>query len=329
MLVSRQVSLLNEDAYCKECHEKIVFAEDSGEQVCTSCGVVSDAPNGSIGYSPDYVAAMTNSTRREQPTSSMMYDLNLPTVIQSENLDANGRKIQGTYELAQLRRWNAYTISGESRRNNEVKAMREIDQIVGAVGLPNSVAREACEIYHRGLKNGTIRSKSITSMAAAAVLVAANLVGANCQQDEIERLKKTTSGNFIRRYHKLLLRNMNIRVTAMDPSRDVSRIAGKAGIKGKVERKSLEILAQVKDNAMLAGKRPASLAAGALYVASMQMGERTNQMRLAFAAGITPITIRKRSAEISMILNKMTISVEPSRVLQTQVGPRQDSVSPK
>jgi transcription initiation factor TFIIB len=237
----------------------------------------------------------------------MMYDLNLSTVIESENFDANGRKIQGSYELTQLRRWNAYTISRESKRNNEVKAMREIDQIVGAVGLPDSVAREACEIYHRELKSGIVRSRSITSMAAAAVLVAANLVGANCSLDEIEKLKNNANGNSIRRYHKLLLRNMNMRVTTMDPSRDVSRIAGKAGINGKVERRSLEILAQVKDNAMLAGKRPTSLAAAALYVASTQMGERTNQMRLAFAAGVTPITIRERSAEIATILSNSTI----------------------
>jgi transcription initiation factor TFIIB len=322
MLVSRQIDRLNGGASCKECNERSVFAEDSGEQVCTNCGVVSDASDVSISHSPDYIAAMTNSAPREQPTSRMMYDLNLSTVIESENFDANGRKIQGSYELTQLRRWNAFTISRQSKRNNEVKAMREIEQIVGAVGLPNSVAREACEIYHREIKNGTIRngsvrSRSITSMAAAAVLVAANLVGANCPQDEIEKLKKTANGNSIRRYHKLLMRKMNMRVTATDPSRDVSRIAGKAGINGKVERRSLEILAQVKDNAMLAGKRPTSLAAAALYVASAQMGERTNQMRLAFAAGVTPITIRERSAEITTILSNTTIPVEPGRVLQT------------
>ena len=317
MLVSRQVGLLEDNASCKECHEKLVFAEDNGEQVCNHCGVVSDRPNFSFSHSPDYIAAMTNSTPREQPTSRMMYDLNLPTVIDSEDFDANGKRIQRSYELTQLRRWNIYTISRESRRNNEVQAMREIDQIVGAVGLPNSVAREACEIYHRGLKSGIIRSKSITSMAAAAVLVACSLVGANCPSDEIEKLKKTANGNVIRHYHKLLLRNMNIRVTAIDPSCDVSRIAGKAGLSGKVERKSLEILAQVKYDARLAGKRPASLAAAALYVASMQTGERTNQLRLAFAAGVTPITIRKRSAEISMILSNAAIPIEPSGMLQS------------
>ena len=101
---------------------------------------------------------------------------------------------------------------------------------------------------------------------------------------------------------------MNMRVTSINPSRDVSRIAGKAGLSGRVERRSLELLARVKDNSMLAGKRSASLAAAALYVASIQMGGRANQTHLAYAAGITPMTLRKRSAEISMILKDTAIA---------------------
>lgn len=307
MVQIREAGLVEEDAFCGECHGKFVSVEDSGEQVCNGCGVVSDRPNFSTSQWPESAAAVTNSTLREQPTSRMMYNLNLPTVIDSEDFDASGKRIRRSYELTQLRRWNLYTISRESNRNNEVQAMREIDQIVGAVGLPDSVAREACEVYHRGIKNGVIRSRSITSMAAAAVLVACSLVGSNCPSDDIEKLKQTGNRKVVRHYHKLLLRNMNVRVTATDPSRDVSRIAGKARLSGRVERKSLEILSQVKYDARLAGKRPASLAAAALYVASAQIGERTNQLRLAFAAGVTPITIRKRSADIFMILGGTTV----------------------
>jgi transcription initiation factor TFIIB len=302
MSLSSPVGLLQESAKCEECRGALLFSEDTGEQVCRICGTVSDLPNDLSSNLPTYVSSVTNSTSREYPTSTMMYDLNLPTVIDIRNFDANGRRIQASHELNQLRRWNNYTISGGLGRSNQVKAMRDIDQIVRSVGLPASVTREACEIYLRRLKKGVVRSRSITSMAAAAVLVACNLVGATFPTEEIERLKKTPSGKFIRYYHKQLLREMNMRVTSVNPSRDVSRIAGKAGISGRVERKSLEVLSQVKDNSMLAGKRPASLAAAALYVASIEMGERANQMHLAFAAGVTPITLRKRSTEISLIL---------------------------
>ena len=51
-------------------------------------------------------------------------------------------------------------------------------------------------------------------------------------------------------------------------------------------------------------KRSHSLAAAALYLASRELGERTNQLRLAFAAGVTAITIRKRSADMTRILGQ-------------------------
>jgi transcription initiation factor TFIIB len=65
---------------------------------------------------------------------------------------------------------------------------------------------------------------------------------------------------------------------------------------------AIEILAKVKGDQRLVGKRPISLAAAALYLASTKNGDRTTQLRLAYAAGVTPITIRKRSLEISDIL---------------------------
>jgi transcription initiation factor TFIIB len=306
MLALAQVGLPKESASCKECLGKLVFDEDTREQICRFCGVVSDEPGGLVSSE---VATRTNSTSRERPTSTMMYDLNLPTVIDLRNFDANGRRIEGSYELTQLRRWNNYTISEGPKRNNQVQAMRDIDQIVRAAGLPDTVAREACEIYRKRLKGTSVRTRSITSMAAASVMVACNLVGATFPPAEFEKLKRTANGKFIRYYHKLLLKDLNMRVTAIDPSRDVSRIAGTAGMSGRVERKSLELLAQVKDHPLLAGKRHASLAAAALYVASIQVGERANQMRLAFAAGVTPITVRKRSAEISKILQDRVAAV--------------------
>jgi len=309
MLVEPQVELAGGSDSCKECRGPLVVTDDTGELLCRFCGMVSDSPGDWMANSPANAAAAANSAPREHPTSAMMYDLNLPTVIDSRNLDANGRRIQGTYELNQLRRWNDYTISREPKRNNQIKAMRDIDQIVRAAGLPGSVAIEACEIYRRRLKKAIFRRRSITSMAAATVLIACTLVGATFPAEELEKLKKTPNGRYVRYYHKLLLRDMNMRVTTVDPSRDVSRIAGKAGLSGKVERRSLEILAKVKDDPMLGGKRPASLAAAALYVASVQMGVRTNQMHLAFAAGVTPVTVRKRSVEMTMILDGATVSV--------------------
>jgi transcription initiation factor TFIIB len=266
------------------------------------CGVVTNDPIIAMSYSRNYRDGLSNSGQREYPTSNMMYDLDLPTIIDSKNFDAKGVGIRRSYELTQLRKWNTYTISGDSRRVNQAKALREIEQIVRTLGMSNSVARQACEVYRSGLKRGIIGGKSITSMAAASVLVASDMIGTSCSADDIGSVRGTADKKTVRRYHKLLLKSMNLRVNAVDPSRYISKIAGRAKLNGRTERRALEILAQVKDNAVLAGKRPVSLAAGALYLASTQTHDQTNQSRLAYAAGVTPMTIRERSSEISGLL---------------------------
>ena len=104
----------------------------------------------------------------------MAYFLNLPTVIDSKNIDANGKLISGSYERT-LRRWNKFSISRDWKRNNELKAISEIDRIIEMLGLAKSVAKYANEIYHRQV-SGAIRRKSIAGMSAASVLVACYLL---------------------------------------------------------------------------------------------------------------------------------------------------------
>jgi transcription initiation factor TFIIB len=234
----------------------------------------------------------------------MIYALHLHTLIGKDGHDANGKRINSSYEFEQLRRLNNNTISRDSGISNEIKAAAEISRIVETLGLTKTVATEAQEIYHRGLKEGLTRRKSIVNMSAAVVLIAAKTVGVSCSIEEIERSIADVSGKTARRYYRLLAREMNLSVAGANPSLFVSGIAGKAGLSVTVERKALEILAQVGDNPILGDKRSQSLAAAALYLAATKLGEHTNQLRIAFAANITPITIRKRSAEISRALEE-------------------------
>jgi len=298
MLVTPSVSL--EKLYCKECRGDLIHDLDRSEQICSNCGIVTENAERTDYFSSDI--SPSRSMLREEPTSNMAYFLNLPTVINSKNVDAYGKQISSSYELGQLRRWNKFSISRDWKRNNELKAISEIDRIIEMLGLSKSVAKYANEIYHKQV-SGAIRRKSIAGMSAASVLVACYLLGIPSPVDEIEKMSLPVSGKLIRRYYKLLLREIGIRVTNIDPCHEISKIAANAGLSGRSERKALAILASVKDNATLAGKRPVSIAVAALYLASIQENERTNQLRLAFAAGVTPATLRKRSLEITRILD--------------------------
>jgi hypothetical protein len=68
-------------------------------------------------------------------------------------------------------------------------------------------------------------------------------------------------------------------------------------------RKVLEILALVGDNALLSGKNPVSLAAAAsLYLATIETSEYMTQLRIAIAADVSTVTVRKRCLEIIQLV---------------------------
>ncbi len=289
-------STARELSLCTECGGKLVVDSSNGEQACSDCGVV-----GAIAY-PVFSPQETPAHLRSGPQSNLEYDIHLPTLIGRNNVDANGRAIHDRHGFDQLRRLNSITISRDTETNNGRKAIADIDRITSAMALPISVSSQAQEVYRRGLKEGVIRGKLIVNMAAATVLIASATVGVSCSLDEMERLVDTVNGRTTRKYYRLLIRLMNLEPARASPSTHVSRIAGRAGLSTKVERRALEILGIVSDSQRLGDKRTLPLAGAAIYLASIETGERINQLRLAYAAGTTPITIRKRSADIAVIL---------------------------
>jgi transcription initiation factor TFIIB len=291
--------LRQESILCRECRGELLFDPENGEQVCSGCGLVSEpsfAP-----YNPTGTAREVH----EEPQSRMIYDVYLHTLIGNEKTDANGRRIPMSHEFEQLRRLNSSTISRDSKISNEIKALNEINRATQTLGLSNLVAKEAQEIYHKGLNDGVIRGKSIANMAAACVLIACKTMGTSCSSEELERATTSVDARTARRYYRLLIRKMNLKVVHTNPESYICGIAGKAGLGVVVQRKAMEILAAVGNYPTLVDKRSISIAAATLYLASIYVGERTNQLRIAFAAGVTPITIRKRSAEISRVLDEL------------------------
>jgi transcription initiation factor TFIIB len=100
------------------------------------------------------------------------------------------------------------------------------------------------------------------------------------------------------------------------PSNSISRIADKARLSEKTVRKALEVLSIVGDNALLSGKNPVSLAAASLYLATIETGEYTTQLRIAIAADVSTVTVRKRCLEIIQLVkasNSKLLKVEKSQ----------------
>jgi len=284
---------------CRLCRGKLTYDPNTGERVCCSCGVVSETPGISASY---FSGSFSSGLEIVESLSNIEYDIDLPAFIDTKNVDAHGKGIRESYELYRLRKLNNLTISRDPKRRSLSKAIETIRKAAEMLGLSDAVAEMAYEIYRKCNGKGEKRRKPIVGVALASVYVACTELGIARSAREIENVMKELNARNFHHYYNFLLNHQKIHSTAQDASSFVSRIAAKAGLSGKIERKAIDILLRVKDSPVLISKKAVPLAASALYLAAELSGEPITQLRIACASEVTPVTIRKRSLEISQIL---------------------------
>ncbi len=313
-MLTRNIFDTANDMMCAVCNGKLVFDFDNGEKICSLCGIVTRDNHDSSLNEISLSSTTSNVTMNDGQTSSMMYNIGLPSIINSKNVDANGKHIHDP-DIEKLRRLNKFIISGNSKTKNLNKAIGEIRRITEIIGFNVLIAERAYYIYRKVLNRDAIRGRSITGIASATICAACEEMNIPFSIDRIVELAGNSTKKSITHYYKFILKQLGMNIRVADPSHNVSQIAKKAGLSVKTERKALEILEQVRGNPILSGKKPASLAAAALYLASFQTREYTTQLRIGIASELTTVTIRKRSIELSQMLRdlkSMQVSKERS-----------------
>lgn len=309
--MSLEASLKNFDmSACPTCEGKLVSDTDKGERICSRCGIVVDQKfDNTNTENGNTFSTYSENGDGKDPTSLMMYDMWLPTFIDKKNVDSSGKQIQRSFEMEKLRRLNRFTISNDSKTRNLNKAVREIRRITEILGMSQSIAERASYIYRKALSKKLIRGRSITGIVAATIYIACKDAGILFPINQIENLVENCNRKNVVHYYKILLRQMKMNVVVQDPAQHVSKIAVRARLSGKSERRALDILSHVRGEPVLSGKKPVSLAAAALYLAALQVGEYTTQLRIAIAAEITTITIRKVCLVIEQSLKQRKIQL--------------------
>jgi len=289
----------------------LIFDVNTDERICNKCGVVIPSCDEFLHNVTCANAKDGDQLVTESLANNMMYEISLPSFIGQRNIDANGKQIRSS-TFDKMRRLDKFTLANDNKMRNLNKAIREIRRITEILGLKTAVAERATYIYKKAFGQGLIRGRSISGIAAAAVYVACKEMETPHSVDDIERLIGGIGKKNVLRYHKMLLKFMKINLGLPSPLAHISKIADRVGVSGKTERRALKILSKVGANALLSGKKPVSIAAAALYLASVQTHEHTTQLRIALATDLTTITIRKRCSDITQILNEIA-QTEPEK----------------
>ncbi len=282
---------------CLECgSSELVADEDSGEIVCSRCGLV--VHDLALDLKPEWRAFTPDETRAKArtgaPTSLTQFDKGLSTTFQPYR-DIHGKALPMAERLKmmRLRKWNMRARVYSSAQRNLSQAMNELTRLADALHIPMSVEENAALLYRKALDNGLIRGRSILSLAAAALYAACRLTQTPRNLKEVVEAS-TRSRKEISRCYRLLQRELAITMPVDTAAKYVAKIASQAGLSQKTQNGALDLLDTAKKRKADVGKSPAGMAAAALYVTSILSGEKIAQKDLAKAAEVTEVTIRNR-----------------------------------
>jgi len=151
------------------------------------------------------------------------------------------------------------------------------------------------------MEKNLVSGRSISTLITATLYAACRDAGTPRTLNDFAEAANIRRRNLAVCY-RMLVRELDLKMPVVDSVQCIARIASLAGLSEKTKRHAMTILKVAKEHKILAGKDPMGMAAAALYISSVKMGERYTQKRIALSAGVTEVTIRNRQKGLREIM---------------------------
>ncbi|ALL00150.1 transcription initiation factor IIB [Pyrodictium delaneyi] len=263
--------------------------QSDGRLVCTSCGfVLEESP---IDSGPEWRSfTEEDRTRRSRvgaPLTARVHDKGLTTYIYAPRSDIRARKLVAIQ--ASLR---------SHGHKKLIKVLQEANRVAARLQLPSRVAETMARIIRQLQSLGVLKKNNINEYLAAAAVVAARIERHPLTMRDVAETLGLSEQDVWRAYRRIVTR-LKVRVTTPPkPQMYVSKIASKLGLNGEVEALATRFTIMLARTGLAQGKPPEALAAAAVYVSSILLDQKRNQLTVAKAIGVTDATIRNRYRDI-------------------------------
>ncbi|WP_312909182.1 transcription initiation factor IIB [Natronosalvus caseinilyticus] len=292
---------------CPECDGRIAHDAEHGERACVACGLVLD--DDEIDRGPEWRSfsdAESNARSRVgAPTSDLMHDKGLSTVIDWRNEDAYGNRLssQKRAQFQRLRTWDERFRTKSAQERNLKQAFGELERMASALGLPDPCRETAGVLYRRAVEEELLPGRSIEAMTTACLYAAARQHDTPRTLVEFETVSRVEKLP-IQRAYRYVSQELGLAMEPADPVHYLRQYASDLEVSNDAERLAREMLETAKDRGVHSGKSPAGLAAAAVYSASRLANETVTQATVSDAANVSEVTIRNRYQELLEVYGK-------------------------
>ncbi|MFL6365555.1 MAG: transcription initiation factor IIB family protein [Nitrososphaeraceae archaeon] len=299
---------------CSICNrsDKIVMDAESGEIICSNCGMVLSDKVEDTSHSERHVftGERIDETRARTgaPTSLASHDMGLATIVGKNDRDASGTKINPSIRstMQRLRTWDFRLKLNTPSDRSLREAFMLLDTLKDKLGLSDAVVENTAYLYRKAQQRGFLRGRSIPVVICATTYIACRALGVSKTMKDIAVASNLKRKNIARTYRQLVLELDYYKVPNIDPLKCIAKVANKANLAEKTKRQALNIMNKVTQNEILsAGKDPMGLAATVLYISCIKTGENISQKEISNAAGVTDATLRNRFKDLKNHLTEL------------------------
>lgn len=169
------------------------------------------------------------------------------------------------------------------------------------MSLTSVCIEDALLYYNKMVGKGLTKGRSIKEMIVACVYVV-------CKNSSIPRtlteISQIVEANeiFAGKCYRLLIRELKITRVQFKPSIFIRKIADVANIHERTVRESIDMLLAIQNESIFSGKNSLSMAAAILYIVCRKNKQKISQAKIANAANINIMTLRKRLLEMRTVV---------------------------
>lgn len=190
---------------------------------------------------------------------------------------------------------------------NEIHVDSSLDTIIGKfdilknqLALSDTLKEKAIRLYKKIIEKNITKGRPIDAMIAATIYAACRDSDTSCTLNDVTEATGIRK-NSIAKCYRIILINLNLQMPVSDIESCVLRIAKDMRVSEKVKQHAIRILDNAKKRNHLAGKDQMGISAAAIYLASIDMGEKISQRELANSAMLTEVTIRNRCKGLRLL----------------------------
>ena len=287
---------------CPECGNKdFDYDQSKAEIICRKCGLIIE--ENLIDNGPEwraYNSEQSNARSRVGPKSTdMLHDKGLNTDIDWRNDKISQKNVHQWYRL---RKWHKRNRVHGARERSLAFALNDLSTKSSNLNLPKDVRGSAAFIYKKAFENKLIRGRTIECVVSASIYIACRVFNIPRTLEEISEVS-CSNRKEIGRTYRHIARKLNIKLEPTSPIDYVPRFTSELKLSEKIQVKAIEIINQSKEKGLTIGKGPNGVAAAAIYLSSLLLGERKTQRDIAEVAGVSEVTVRSRYKELSEYLN--------------------------